>query len=51
METARFLARDEKGYKIEIKTGRGRLTIVLAIYVWVTNLSSQQWNKKLVIEW
>lgn len=51
IETTGFLAKDEKSDEIEIKTSKGRLTIVLSIFVWVANLSDQQSSKKLVIKW
>ena len=33
IETTGFLAKDEKSDEIEIKTSKGRLTIVLSIFV------------------
>lgn len=39
------LAIDKKDDEIEIKTGGGRLAIVLSIFIWVVNISDWQWNR------
>ena len=34
------LAKNEKGDGIEVKTGGGRLTIALSIFVWIASISN-----------